>query len=251
MEPETELSVPAPVPVESPRRIKPGWYVLAALLMYGLVTTFFLLRPKASFIGQGSSPEMSIEAVPQGLWFPIPGAKVPQDDRFLPTADRPYRKGINQGFVFNSDSAGIPINYGTPVIAAADATVVRADNEFQELSLTQWRALLDRVGASGANEDELDQLRGRQLWLRLSDGRLLRYGHLSNLKVGIQEGAKVYRGQVIAYVGNTGTDDGVSGTTRGARLQFEVWQANNTFFGQNVETAEQVRSAATALFVGP
>jgi murein DD-endopeptidase MepM/ murein hydrolase activator NlpD len=216
-----------------------------------LVASFFLFRPKETVMGQGSSPEMQVTLAPEGLWFPIPGAKVPQDDRFLPTADRPYRKGINQGFVFNMDSTGIPVIYGTPVVAAADATVVRADLEFQELSPTQWRTLLDKVAVSGAEEDELDRLRGRQIWLRLEDGRLLRYGHLSNIKQGLLESSKVYRGQVIGYVGNSGTDDGVSGTTRGARLQFEVWQADNTFFGQGSESIDLVRSAANTLFVGP
>ena len=248
MESENEILAPLAEPA---RRIKPGWYVLGALFIYALIATYFLFRPKETVMGQGNTPQMQENLAPQGLWFPVPGAKVPQDDRFLPTADRPYRKGINQGFVFNTDGIGIPVNYGTPVIAAADATVVRSDIDFQELSPTQWRSLLDKVGASGAEESELDKLRGRQIWLRLEDGRLLRYGHLSNIKPGLEESTRVYRGQVIGYVGNSGTDDGVSGTTRGARLQFEVWQADNTFFGQGTESIDQVRSAATALFVGP
>jgi peptidoglycan LD-endopeptidase LytH len=249
METENDVTLP-PVPAE-PRRIKPGWYVLAALLLYSLIATFFLLRPKASVIGQGSTPQITASFAAEGLWFPVPGAKVPQDDRFLPTADRPYRKGINQGFVFNTDGTGIPIGYGTPVIAASDGTVMRADVDYQELSPTQWRSLLDKVGASGADESELDRLRGRQIWIRLEDGRLLRYGHLSNIKPDIEKGVQVYRGQVIGYIGNSGTDDGVSGTTGGARLQFEVWQTDNTFFGQTTESIDQIRSAANALFVGP
>lgn len=247
MEPEQELIVP----LEPTRRIKPGWYILGALFLYGLIATYFWLRPKENVVGQGSIPQLQETLESEGLWFPIPGAKIPQDDRFLPTADRPYRKGINQGFVFNTDGTGIPVNYGTPVIAAADGTVMRADLEYKELSPTEWRNLLDKVGVSGADDVELDKLRGRQIWLRLEDGRTLRYGHLSNIKQGIEVNTKVYRGQVIGYVGNSGTDDGVSETTRGARLQFEVWEANETFFGQGAESIDQVRSAATALFVGP
>lgn len=253
MEPETE---PTPgleviLPPKPPRHIKPGWYVLAVLLVYSLVTTFFLFRPKVTVMGQGSMPEITATLAPQGLWFPIPGARLPQDARFLPTADRSYRKGVNQGFVFTTDSANIPVAYGTPVIASADATVIRVDTEFKEASPTDWRALMDRVGKLGATEEELDRFRGRQIWLRLEDGRTLRYGHLSNIRQGIEVNASVYRGQVIGFVGNSGTDDGVSGTTRGARLQFEVWQADGTFFGQGSQSIDQVRSAAANLFVGP
>ena len=31
----------------------------------------------------------------------------------------------------------------------------------------------------------------------------------------------------------------------------EIWQADNTFFGQNAETLEQVRAESASLFVGP
>jgi peptidoglycan LD-endopeptidase LytH len=254
MDAETEVLIPEPRTAS--RRIKPGWYVLAALFLYSIVSTVLLFNrqvfnKQGTTVGQGSTPELHLNLAPEGLWFPIPGARLPQDDRFLPTADRPYRKGINQGFVFNTDGTGIPVNFGTPVIAAADATVLRADITFQEIGTTQWRSLLDKVAVSGADDNELDRLRGRQLWLRLEDGRLLRYGHLSGIRQGINEGLTIYRGQVIGYVGNSGTDDGVKGTTRGARLQFEVWQADNTFFGQNAETIDQVRSLAASLFVGP
>jgi murein DD-endopeptidase MepM/ murein hydrolase activator NlpD len=251
METETEATPVVSVAVDNQRwRIKPGWYVLAVLFLYSLVSTFLLLRPRETVMGQGSTPELTSLA-PEGLWFPIPGAKIPQEDRFLPTADRPYRKGINQGFVFNTDGTGIPINYGTPVIAAGDGTIVRADLEYKEMSSSEWRQLLDKVGVSGATDAQLDKLRGRQIWLRLEDGRLLRYGHLSNIKQGIDKGVRVYRGQVIGYVGNSGTDDGVSKTTGGARLQFEVWPTDNTFFGQNIESMDRVRISAASLFVGP
>lgn len=258
MDAETEVVIPKLVSTRKP--IKPGWYLLAALFLYSIFSTVALFNrslfsqmfsKQGTTIGQGSTPQAQANLAPDGLWFPIPGARLPQDDRFLPTADRSYRKGINQGFVFNTDSAGIPINFGTPVIAAADATVQRADINFQEISASASRVLLDKVAVSGADDNELDQLRGRQIWLRLEDGRLLRYGHLSGIHKDIREGINVYRGQVIGYVGNSGTEDGVKGTTRGARLQFEVWQADNTFFGQNVETIDQVRSFAASLFVGP
>jgi peptidoglycan LD-endopeptidase LytH len=240
------------------RSIKPGWYVLAALLLYSIIMTLALSRSNRALsqlkVAQGGAAEQAAPAIsnaPTGLWFPIPGAKLPQDDLYLPTAPRDYRKGVNQGFDFYGTSSAVPINFGTPVVAAADGVILRADKDYKELNSEQWLTLLDKVAVDGATDADLNLLRGRQLWIRLGDNRVLRYAHLSDVRQGLAEGQEVYRGQVIGYVGNSGTDDGIKGTTRGARLHFEIWQADNTFFGQNAETLEQVRAESATLFVGP
>lgn len=207
----------------------------------------------ASAAGEAASADAAATppasaGVATGLWFPLPGASLPRDDAKLPGAPRGYRQGVLQGFDFYGDDAGIPVPYGAPVIASAAGTLLRVDHDYREPDRAAWQQLLQEV-ADGADEAQLDRLRGRQIWLRLDDGRVLRYAHLAGIRDGLQEGQRVYRGQVLGFVGNSGTDDGVAGTTHGARLHFQVWQGER-FFGQELEP-DAVRAAAAELFSGP
>jgi murein DD-endopeptidase MepM/ murein hydrolase activator NlpD len=238
--------------------------VLIVLLLYSVVmtvafqqrsSTLTQLRRNASMVAVTTGEDNVSEgtppaaAAPAGLWFPVVGASVPRSEAYLPGAPRVYRNGVNEGFDFYSNDAGIPIPYGAPVVASASGVISRADNNYSELGQAAWDALLEEVEVSGASEDQLDRLRGRQLWLTTTDGRTLRYAHLSRIRPGIEEGQRVYRGQVIGFVGNSGTDDGVRGTSGGARLHFEIWQ-DEQFFGQELDS-EELRVRSASLFVGP
>ena len=235
------------------RAIKPGWYLLLLLFGYSLFMTFVWQRNNRvieAFRVSFSEPVQVAQYAPdEGLWFPITGAQLPLSEKYLPGAPRAFRKDLSQGFTFSGDSAGLPISYGTAVIASADAQVLRVDDDYQELSEESWRSLVHLVSLRDATEEEKDALRGRQIWLRTDEGLLLRYGHLSAIKQGLRSGDRVYRGQVIGFVGNSGTEDGVSGSTRGARLHFEVWNGN-IFLGQALSKEDLLREAA-ALFIGP
>lgn len=241
--------------------VKPGWYVLLGLLAYAVVMTVLVLaRPGAAAgaapagAGVNSGTERAPDAAaaygPAGLWFPVPGARVPASDDNLPGAPRAYRHGVSQGFDFFGADAQVPIQVGTPVVAAQAAQVVRADTTYTEIDPRAWEVLMADVAAGGADEDQLDTLRGRQVWLRLDDGTVLRYGHLSAVQGGIRTGVRVYRGQVVGFAGNSGTEAAVAGRGDQPRLRFEVWTAPDTFFGAGLEP-EAVRMAAASLFVGP
>lgn len=259
------------------RRIRPGWYLLAALSVYAVVVTALVLgrgggagddhaasttastvddAGRAGVASPGAAANAPVAAAaatteaPPGLWFPIPGARLPTSDDNLPGAPRAYRRGVSQGFDFHDGDAGVPITFGTPVVAAAAGSVVRADTAYVELDARAWQDLLDAVAEGGADEPQLDRLRGRQLWIRTADGTVLRYGHLSSVRDGVRVGSQVYRGQVVGYVGNSGTDDGVAGRRDGARLRFEIWSSDDTFFGEGLDPT-QVRLRAASLFAGP
>jgi murein DD-endopeptidase MepM/ murein hydrolase activator NlpD len=155
---------------------------------------------------------------------------------------------VSQGFDFYDGEVGVPVPYGAPVIAATSGTLERVDDNYSEMSPETFTGLLTAV-ADGATEDQLDLLRGRQIWVRGEDGRLMRYAHLSSIRDGLAEGQTVFRGQVIGYVGNSGTDAGVAGTTQQARLHFEIWD-DASFFGEDLD-ADAVRFAAASVFTGP
>lgn len=240
------------------RSLKPGWYVLAAVTVYAVVVSLLLFGRGSDGRGEGpaagpggteDTTSASTSRAPAGLWYPLPGARLPHSDANLPGAPREYRDGVSEGFDFVDGDVDVPVPYGGAVIAAADAQVIRADTTYVELTPEQWDALLAEV-EDGATEQQLDKLRGRQVWLLTADGRTLRYGHLSRVASGVTNGRSVYRGQVIAYVGNSGTDAGVTGREDGARLRFELWSDDGSYFGEG-STPEEVRLEAASLFVGP
>lgn len=260
------------MPADRLLHLKPGWVLLGVLAVYAVVASAGWRGAVAELrearlmldeapVNAGRSATDAEPAVPPaggaltadlpadvGLWFPVPGARVPADDAHLPGAARPYRSGVSEGFVFWPDGAGVPLGFGTPVIAAAAGEVVRVDEPYVELDRAGWDALIADV-ADGADERQLDQLRGRQVWIRLDDGRTLRYGHLSAVRAGLSVGQRVGRGRVIGFVGNSGTQDGVMGRDGNARLHFEIREGDG-YLGEGLDP-DGVRLLAASLFTGP
>jgi peptidoglycan LD-endopeptidase LytH len=238
-------------------RVRPGWVVLVAVLVYAVLLTWLwrgaLAELREARLSLAATEYVTAEVagapVPDsGLWLPIPGTRLPASDEHLPGAVRAYRSGVSEGFSFWPDGEGVPILFGTPVIAAGRGEVVRADHGYVEPSPQEWESLLAAV-AGGASDAELDSLRGRQVWLRLDDGRIVRYGHLASVRTGLSVGQRVERGWVIGTVGNSGTPDGVAGRSSNARLHFEV-RDDDGYFGEGL-APDEVRLAATLLFTGP
>jgi peptidoglycan LD-endopeptidase LytH len=217
--------------------IKPGWYVIIIGTLYALLVTVLLIGAK----GQLSAAQQRVKALEakvapsSALTWPILGASIPKSDDNLPNAARAYRKGVSQGFTFQGNNAGVPIAFGAPVVAAGDGQIVRADLDYKERSSRDYAKLLEAV-KSGASENDLNILRGRQVWIKHPNGTVTRYGHLSSIAPGLRFGS-VRRGAVIGFVGNSGTLEGVRGSTGNARLQFEIW-SNDTFFGAGMKPAD-------------
>lgn len=182
-----------------------------------------------------------------GLKMPILGATLPDQDNLLPGARRAYRFGIHQGFDMYAGHIGVPTGYGAPVIAAKSGTVTRADVSYQEMTPEQYAEAIAISREAGTTPPEqLDLLRGRQVWIDHGHGVVTRYAHLSGIAPGITEGTEVDAGTIIGFVGNSGMEAGAQGSEAGAHLHFEL-RIDDRYFGEGM-TADAIRERAREVF---
>jgi murein DD-endopeptidase MepM/ murein hydrolase activator NlpD len=229
--------------------VRPGWYLIGALALWSLVATAQWMSSSAQLTEanarlQAFERQAALENA--RLTLPVAGAAFPRDPDNLPNAPRTYRKGVSQGFVFTGSDSGVIVTYGTPVIAAADGEIVKLDANYKDPTVPEFLKLLQEV-KNGASDNDLERLRGRQVWLKHANGVITRYGHLSKIAPDLSYARPVKRGDVIGFVGNSGTLEGARGGRGNARLLFEVWPQPEQFLGQGLEPAA-VRIAAAKLF---
>jgi len=246
-------------------RWKPGWYVLLLVSIYALVVTYAWqrserrLREVAAGAEVVAEPQTGVEPTPVqtgpteaqlAYVLPLPGACLPKDPDHLPGAPRPYRKGVSYGFVFVDGDACVPVVYGEGVVAANAGEVIKADHDWTPPTLAEFERLVAAV-AEGAGPEQMDRLRGREVWIRHPDGRVSVYAHLSQVAPWIEVGTQVLRGDWIGNVGNSGTRAEAEGRKNGARLLFELWEGEvgqSRFFGEGM-SSEEILKEARSFFV--
>lgn len=181
-----------------------------------------------------------------GFQLPILGAKLPDADRLLPGARRAYRFGIHQGFDMYPGHVGVPTGYGAPVIAVKAGTIVRADIDYVEATAEEYNeAIVISREAGTTPETQLDQLRGRQVWIDHGNGIISRYAHLSSVAPGIIVGGNVDAGTVVAFVGNSGMEPASRGGNSGAHLHFEL-RIDGKYLGEGM-SPDEIRQVAAPL----
>jgi murein DD-endopeptidase MepM/ murein hydrolase activator NlpD len=190
------------------------------------------------------TPLEKIERLFSGLICPIKGAKISYLDYHLPGSPRVYRSGIHQGLDFFSASSGVEIQAGTPVHAVQAGEVIRADHNYRSLSSEEIEKLhryLQKYQSHSQKplsyEEGLDKLRGRQVWLKHPRGIISKYCHLQSIPDNLQVGEKVFQGEVIGYVGSSGTLDGALNKPYAAHLHFELWY-DDYFVGKDLPSQE-------------
>lgn len=167
--------------------------------------------------------------------FPIAGASLPAEPELLPGSARSYRGGSHEGVDLAADA-------GSPVLAAADGFVLRADVAFADWDAREREAALAEAVALGHTPERiLDRIRGRQVWIDHGRGVVTRYAHLQDVRV--VPGAYVFAGEVIGTVGSTGYPEG------GPHLHFEI-RVDDGYYGQDLSPEGQ-RAALARVLVGP
>ena len=184
---------------------------------------------------------------PSGYVVPVTGATISSRISHLPGALRAYRNGRHEGFDFYQGTVSVPITYGTPIVAVAGGTVVRADHDYTEMTQDEYDEVIRTSLESLVTPDEmLDKLRGRQVWIEHPGGFVSRYAHLSSIEPAVQVGASVSQGSAIASTGNSGTSEAVALTQDDPHPHVEIWRGN-TYLGAGMET-EQIYRVAGQVF---
>jgi murein DD-endopeptidase MepM/ murein hydrolase activator NlpD len=185
-----------------------------------------------------------------GFSFPIAGACVPVTDNLIPNAPRQYRAGIHEGVDFYDGTSCAPIGEGTSVLAARAGVVVRADLDFVEMTAEVLEELLTRTQSQGYTDPAaLDRFRGRQVWIDHGNGTVTRYAHLAGIAEGIAEGVGVQAGQLVGFVGNSGTPAVVTAPTTEMHLHLEI-RVGGSYLGAGFPP-DQVRLLLERAFSGP
>lgn len=157
------------------------------------------------------------------LKAPLKGAHVSVLDSSLPGATRAYRKGIHEGIDWYSYDTGIRLTQNTPVFSMAEGMVVRADHHYREMSMAQRQKTLSQARShQDSPEYILDKLRGRSVWIQHGKGVLIRYVHLDRIPDKLQVGKNIKSRELLGYIGNSGTSDGVKRSKKGLHLHIDI-----------------------------
>jgi murein DD-endopeptidase MepM/ murein hydrolase activator NlpD len=172
----------------------------------------------------------------KGFVMPITGTRIPNNRNLLPGAPRAYRNGRHEGVDLFCD-------YGTPVQAAKFGYVIFAGKRYEDTPRSYRKRLLELSKKLYQTPPEiLEVLHGRRIILDhgVINERwvVTTYSHLSQIKEGLEVGDPVHQGDVIGYVGNSGTSK--AETRHGAHLHFEI-RVNGHYLGEGMSVSEAWR----------
>jgi len=185
-------------------------------------------------------PQRTIDPRLKRLTIPIVGITLPRHAGVYPGARRLYRYGVHEGMDFFYGGGRAKIYMGSPVVAAGDGKIIRADAGFKDMD----RATFNRVMADCAREHRTtdkneDLFRGCQVWIDHGDNMITRYAHLNKINSKIKVGQTVKHGDLIGFVGVSGTGQNLPGVAKYPHLHFEIW-LDGKYVGYGLTPAETV-----------
>ncbi len=174
-----------------------------------------------------------------GLILPIEGQVLPGHPGVYPGARRLYRFGVHNGLdLFNQLGARIRIVTGTPARAACAGQVIRVDSAYKDMNYASYSKVIRECWqAHQTSEKNADLLRGCQVWIDSGNGLITKYAHLYRANNKIHVGDRVRQGDIIGYVGVSGTGENLPGRVPYPHLHFEIW-LDGKYLGWGLNAAE-------------
>ena len=176
------------------------------------------------------------------LVLPCENVKVPKRAMRLPNAPRDYRNGVHKGIDFFA-------NWGTPVRAVAEGTVIRSDLFYEEVPAEFRESMLESSAKVGNTPSDIFNsiLLGKAVFLdhgfNLVPGfRVISiYAHLSHIDKKIKPGYIMKSGELMGKSGNTGMRESTLGSKSGSHLHWEMIlqkDKDEIYLGRNLENPE-------------
>lgn len=163
----------------------------------------------------------------KGMCMPVHNGLLPDKDTSYPGAPRKYRGGEHVGldiWHYHDSETYKPIELSrdTPVIAAKDGIIIRADWNYTPMSVKEWINQSEYF-KKNPNTFVKRSFGGIQVWIDHEDGIVTTYNHLSKIDQKIQPGVRVKKGERIGWAGNSGLMGESEGKDYGIHLHFEIW----------------------------
>jgi murein DD-endopeptidase MepM/ murein hydrolase activator NlpD len=185
-------------------------------------------------------PTRTIDPRLKRLTLPIVGMSLPRHAGVYPGARRLYRYGVHEGMDFFYGGARAKIYMGSPVVAAGDGKIIRADANFKDMDRTTFNRVMSECAREHRTTDKNEDLfRGCQVWIDHGNNMITRYAHLNKINPKIKVGQTVKHGDLIGFVGVSGTGQNLPGVAKYPHLHFEIW-LDGKYVGYGLTPAETV-----------
>lgn len=175
----------------------------------------------------------------EGLSMPIAGASLPRHAGVFPGARRLYRFGVHEGLdLFYDGASKTKVQMGTPAIASDAGKVARADAKFKDMDQATFSRVMFECRRDHKTSDANENLfRGCQVWIDHGNQLMTRYAHLSKINQKLKVKDFVKRGDLVGYVGVSGTGQNLPGHAKYPHLHFEIW-LDGKYLGWGLTPAE-------------
>jgi hypothetical protein len=152
------------------------------------------------------------------LAMPLPGRTLPRHPGVFPGARRLYRYGVHEGV----DFFDVPMN--KTVHSAGAGKITRADANFVDMNEKTLNRIMAECQREHRTSDRNEDLfRGCQVWVDHGGGLITRYAHLNKINPKLKAEQSVSRGDLLGYVGVSGTGQNLPGRAKYPHLHFEIW----------------------------